>query len=381
MKIGIMLRCVDEKGGIGVYTRNIVRQLLEKDTENEYRLFYSNKANLGRYEGHKNAKEIFVYAPNKAIWDQIAIPYIAMKEKIDLIFHPKFTLPLLTRARTVMVLHGADWLLPDYAKLCYNTLDVMYIKLFMPLYMKKASRVISVSNFSTEGLVSAYPWAKDKIQTIYFAPHEMFGPVSDTSILKNIRLKYHLPEKFILTVIKYYPGTMGNRKNFHGMIQAYKLCKERGIRHKFVVVGKDVHLFADEYNVKGLGLAEDVIFPGYVEQSDLPALYSLADLYLYPTLIEAFPIPITEALACGCPVVTSHDTGNRELAGDAAVLVNPMDPRDIADGVCRLLADEQLRGRLRARGLERAKSFSWEKCTRETLAVLESYATRTANVA
>ena len=371
MKIGIMLRCVDEKGGIGVYTRNIVRELLEKDTENEYCLFYNKKANLGRYAGHKNAKEMFVYAPNKALWDQLAIPYMVRKERIDVIFHPKFTLPLFTNARTVMVLHGADWFLPEYETV-YNELDVMYIKRFMPLYLKKASRAISVSNYCTEGFVSAFPWAKDKIQTIYFGPHKMFRPISDQSILTNVRLKYHLPEKFILTVIRYDPGTKNTRKNFGGMIQAYKACQEQGIRHKFVVVGKDCHLYADEYNVRGMGLAEDVIFPGYVEQSDLPALYSLADLYLYPTLIEAFPVPITEALACGCPIVTSRDTGLKELAGDAAVLVNPSDSREIADGVCRLLADEELRRNLRTRGFERAKRFSWDKCGRETLAVLNS---------
>ena len=371
MKIGIMLRCVDEKGGIGVYTRNIVRELLEKDTENEYCLFYSKKANLGRYAGHKNAKEMFVYAPNKALWDQLVIPYMVRKERIDVIFHPKFTLPLFTKARTVMVLHGADWFLPEYETV-YNELDVMYIKRFMPLYLKKASRAISVSNYCTEGFVSAFPWAKDKIQTIYFGPHKMFRPILDQSILTNVRLKYHLPEKFILTVIRYDPGTKNTRKNFGGMIQAYKVCQERGIRHKFVVVGKDCHLYADEYNVRGMGLAEDVIFPGYVEQSDLPALYSLADLYLYPTLIEAFPVPITEALACGCPIVTSRDTGLKELAGDAAVLVNPSDSREIADGVCRLLADEELRRNLRTRGFERAKRFSWDKCGRETLAVLNS---------
>jgi len=371
MKIGIMLRCVDEKGGIGVYTRNIVRELLEKDAENEYRLYYSNKANLGRYEGHKNAKERYVYAPNKAIWDQVAIPYVTKKENIDIIFHPKFTLPLITRARTVMVLHGADWFLPKYEK-AYNELDVMYIKRFMPRYLKKASRAISVSNYCTEGFVGAFPWAKDKIQTIYFGPHKMFQPIVDPSVLAHVRLKYHLPEKFILTVIRYDPGTKNTRKNFGGMIQAYKLGRERGIRHKFVVVGKDCNLYADEYNVGDMGLAEDVIFPGYVEQSDLPALYSLADLYLYPTLIEAFPVPITEALACGCPIVTSHDTGLKEVAGDAAVLVNPTDPRAIADGLCRLLEDEQLRRSLRTRGFERAKRFSWDKCGRETLALLNS---------
>src|SRR6266849_1944190 len=352
MRIGVMLRCIDEKGGIGVYARNIVHELLKKDTENEYRLFYSDKANLGRYESQKNAKEICVHAPNKAIWDQIVIPYVAEKEKIDVIFHPKFTVPLLTRARTVMVLHGADWFLPKYEK-AYNELDVRYIKTFMPLYLRKASRAISVSNYCTEGFVGAFPWAKDKIKTVYFGPHKMFRPIADQSVLASARLKYRLPERFILTVIRYDAGTKNTRKNFGGMIDAYKLCKERhGIPQKFVVVGRDCHRYGEEYDLRGLGLADEVLFPGYIEQSDLPALYNLAELYLYPTLIEAFPVPITEALSCGCPIVTSRDTGLREIAGDAAVFVDPANPEEIAGAMSKVLADEELRKALRNRGIQ-----------------------------
>ena len=367
-----MLRCVDEKGGIGVYARNIVQELLKKDTENEYRLFYSDKANLGRFEGYKNAKELHLPAPNKAIWDQIVIPRIAKKENIDVIFHPKFTVPLITRARTVMVLHGADWFLPKYEGV-YNELDVRYIKTFMPLYLRKASRAISVSNYCTEGFVQAFPWVKDKIKTVYFGPHKLFRPIEDQSILARARVKYRLPERFILTVIRYDPGTKNTRKNFGGMIAAYKLCKDRyGIPQKFVVVGRDCERYAEEYNLQEMGLADDVLFPGYIEQSDLPSLYNLAELYLYPTLIEAFPVPITEALSCGCPIVTSRDTGLREIAGDAAVFADPTNPRDIAEAMSNVLQDEGLQRTLASKGLLRAKSFSWEKCGRETLEILAS---------
>jgi glycosyltransferase involved in cell wall biosynthesis len=280
--------------------------------------------------------------------------------------------PLITRARTVMVLHGADWFLPKYEQV-YNSLDVRYIKTFMPLYLRKASRAISVSNYCTEGFVGAFPWAKDKIQTVYFGPHKMFQPITDQSALTRARLKYRLPERFILTVIRYDPGTKNTRKNFGGMIEAYRLCKQRfGVPQKFVVVGRDCHQYGEEYNLREMGLAEEVLFPGYVEQSDLPALYNLADLYLYPTLIEAFPVPITEALACGRPIVTSQDTGLREIAGDAAVLVDPTDPREIADAVCNVLTNEELRKTLQNKAIQRSKSFSWEKCAGETLEAIES---------
>jgi hypothetical protein len=114
MRIGIMLRSIDEKGGIGVYTRYITQELLEIDHQNEYVLFYRNKGNLGRFEKYKQATERVISAPNKAIWDQLMIPYACWNEKIDVLFHPKFTVPLLANCRTVMVLHGAGWFLAEH---------------------------------------------------------------------------------------------------------------------------------------------------------------------------------------------------------------------------------------------------------------------------
>lgn len=379
MKIGIMLRCVDEKGGIGVYTRNVVQELLKSDKQNEYRLFYSNKANLGRYAGYQNAKEIYIYSPHKSLWDQMAIPYyMAKKEHIDLLFHPKFTVPLLTKTPAVMVVHGADWFIPGFDQI-YTKSDVMYIKRVMPLYLKKAAGVISVSNYSTEGFLKAFPWFKEKFRTIYFGPNRTFNRVTDRAVLDKVRLKYKLPDKFILTVTRYDPGTKNTRKNFGGMIEAYKRCiSQAGFKHKFVVAGKDCSRFSEEYNLRSGRLENNVVFPGYIDQSDLPALYTLADLYLYPSFVEAFPIPITEALACGCPIVTSKDTGCREIADDAALLVDPADPGDIADAMCKVLQDEKLRQKLSAKGIERSKMFSWDKCAKETIAFFE---TVRANVA
>ncbi|MCH7515841.1 MAG: glycosyltransferase [Bacteroidetes bacterium] len=103
------------------------------------------------------------------------------------------------------------------------------------------------------------------------------------------------------------------------------------------MVGKDCHLYGEEYSIKSMELENDVVFPGLVDQEDLPAFYNLADLYLYPTIIEAFPIPTTEAMVCGCPIVTSHDTGLQELTGDAAVHVDPKDPVQIADAIDQVL--------------------------------------------
>jgi glycosyltransferase involved in cell wall biosynthesis len=113
------------------------------------------------------------------------------------------------------------------------------------------------------------------------------------------------------------------------------------------------------------------VFPGYLDQADLPAIYTASELLLYPSNLEAFPIPITEAMRCGVPIVTSRINGLAEIAGDAAILVDPGNPADIADGICRVLTEPGLRELLSARGLERARLFSWESCARRTLEILE----------
>jgi len=372
MRIGVMLRSIDETGGIGIYARNIVKELLEIDRRNEYVLFYQTEKHVDRFADFSNVKTVVLKASNKLVWDQIAIPRAAAREKIDLIFNPKFTVPLCTRAKTVMVVHGADWFIPPYHKV-YDRADVQYIKTVMPLYFRRADFVISVSDYSTGGFVRRFPQHQDKIRTVYFGPNEIFRRIESQPELESIRQKYALPERFILTVIRYDTPRMNKRKNLRKMLEAYKLCKERtGLTHKFVVVGKNCDQYAQDYDVAGMGLADDVIFPGLVMQADLPAFYTLADLYLYPTVIEAFPIPITEAMACGCAIVTSHDTGLDELAGSAALKVDPQSATEIAAAIGRVLEDDSLRINLGEQGLERSKIFSWKKCGRETLESIES---------
>jgi glycosyltransferase involved in cell wall biosynthesis len=148
------------------------------------------------------------------------------------------------------------------------------------------------------------------------------------------------------------------------------------VPHKLVVGGLGCERFRVDYDLPSDGWGGDVIFPGYLDQADMPAVYRLSELFLYPSNQEAFPIPLTEAMACGVPIVTSRVNGLQEIAGDAALLVDPRDPDDIAAGVRRILADPELRARLAAAGLQRSQQFSWEACGRRTLEILESVGRR-----
>lgn len=371
MRIGIMLRSIDEKGGVGVYTRNIVKELLELDRKNEYVLFYANPANLGTFAHHKNVTERWVKGSNKAIWDQFAIPRACREEKIDVLFHPKFTVPLFAPCKAVMVVHGADWLIPEQAQF-YTWWDVQYMRMMLPLYFKKSAVVISVSQETTDNFNRILKLPDGKVQTIYFAPARNFKRITDSTILESVKAKYNLPDKFILTLTK---RKGGGRKNLGQVFKAYaRYHGQTEDPHKLVIGGKDCHLFRAEYGVPTDGYGKDILFPDWIDQTDMPAVFSLASLYLYPSNLEAFPIPLTEAMACGTPILTSNVNGLKEIAGDAAILMDPNDTESIADGIAQILSDPNVQETLSRKGLERSRLFTWDLCAQKTLEVLERVA-------
>jgi len=369
MRLGIMLRSLNEKGGIGVYTRYLTQELLDLDRHNHYVLFYQNKSHLGRFGRYRNLTERVIPVANKAVWDQIAIPYVCWKEKVDVVLHPKFTVPLLAPCKTAMVLHGAGWFMPEFSKF-WNCWDLKYLRMMMPIYCKRATAVIAVSQITTDIFNSLFHLPPGKIRTVHFGPGKHFRRVEDTSTLRDVKVRYDLPERFIFTLAKYGDG---GRKNLEGILKAYQNVYGK-IPHRLVVGGKDCHRFREDYGIPEDGYGKDILFAGWIEQEDLPVFYSLADLFLYPSNVEAFPIPITEAMACGTPIITSDANGLKEIVGEAALLVNPRDAQNIAQAMEQVLSNPVLQHSLSAKALERAKLFRWEQCAKETLAILKGLA-------
>lgn len=365
MRIGIMLRSLDEKGGVGVYTRYITEELLARDGDDEFVLFYQTEQNLGRFADHPRVTERLVPGGNKMIWDQWSIPRACRRERVDVLFHPKFTVPFFAPCPSVMVVHGPDWFIPEWARF-YKKLDVAYVRAVMPIYFRRAAAVLSVSQITTDEFNRVLGLPEGKVVTTYLAPGRHFARVEDPQRLRTVRERYDLPDRFILTLTKVDGG---ERKNIDGILRSYELL-HGSIPHKLVVVGKHCERFRGMYGVPTEGWGADVVFPDYIAQEDLPAVYSQADVYLYPSRLEAFPIPLSEAMACGVPIVTSRVNGLAEIAGGAGVLVDPEDPDDIARAVRELLSDpERLAERAEA-GLRRSRDFSWDLCADRTLEVL-----------
>jgi len=366
MRIGIMLRALDEKGGVGVYTRNILDELLALDTEHEWVLLYRTPEHMGRGEGSPRVREVLVPGRYKPVWDQVTMPRAARREGLDVLFHPKFTVPLFSPCPTVMTVHGADWFIPEHARF-YGRIDVAYIRAVMPQYFRRAAAVCSVSEITTENFNRILGLEPGKVVTTYLAPARHFDRVEDPEELSRVRARYGLPDRFILSLSKVGGG---ERKNARGVFEGYRRLHGEVPQH-LVVGGKGCEAFRGIYDIPESGWGADVHFPGWIDQADLPAVYSLADLYLYPSNLEAFPIPISEAMKCGVPIVTSRANGLEEIAGEAALLVDQENPEAIADAARRLLLDPDMHRRMSEAALERSKRYSWDRCARRTLAVLE----------
>ena len=367
MRIGIMLRHYQQHGGgVKVYTSNLLKQLLYGTPKHQYILMYKHPSLLGTYAAYPNVEEVCFSLPSKLLWDQVAVPWLIKQYQVDLIFNPKFTVPILTNAKKVFVIHGSEWFaIPE----TFEKWDVRYAQAATPIYCRCADAFIAVSKVVKQDIVNYTGVAADKITPVYNGfDREKFHLIQDSDYLESIRQKYRLPDKFILWTGQIYPP-----KNIPRLLQAFARVKDR-VPHDLVLAGKHTYETVSEEMelIEELGIQDRVHLPGWMSHEDLPALYNLADLFTLPSLYEGFGIPLIEAMACGCPVLTSNTASPPEVIDSAGFLVNPLSVDEIAQGIETVLCDSTRRQAMIDKGLERARDFSWERCAQETLQVLES---------
>jgi len=297
----------------------------------------------------------------------------------DLIHYPYFdlffrTLPLVKKRKTVVTIHDTTPLVfPEHyppgikGKLKFGA---------QKLALRTVSGVITDSKNSKKDTTRYLDYPKEKIFVVYLAAADIFKPITNHRSLVTVKQKYHLPNQFVL-----YVGDVNYNKNILGLVKA---CKS--IKLPLVIVGKQaVQKKFDRKNIENQPLVQliklygkdkDVIRVGFVPDKDLVALYNLATVYCQPSFYEGFGLPILEAMACGTPVVTSKKASLPEIAGKAAVFIDPYDINDISNGIIVAIDDEDLREDLIARGLKQAKKFSWEKVANETYKVYQEIITK-----
>jgi glycosyltransferase involved in cell wall biosynthesis len=384
LRIGLMLRAVDDVDGQGIYIRKLCEALFEADRHNRYIAFYSRADQAGRYTGRPNVREVVVPGTAKLLWDQVLVPLAARRENLDVLFHHKFSIPLVAPCPTVVQQRGTEyWSHPEFFVGWSGRIDQVYNRVMIPLCCRRAARVLTNSDTLGEELVRHAGVPRSKLRTVYAAADESFQPITDPAVLSGVRERYRLPaEPFLLMVVKGHQilgqvsGTaLTPRKNVALALEAYGRLRRRAAEAGRV---------APPLVILGVGIAErltpeviaehaepfSVHTPGFVEFTDMPALYSLARALVFPSRYESFGIPIVEAMACGCPVVTATTSACPEVAGDAALLVDPDDADGLAAAMERVSLDDGIAADLRGRGLRRAAEFSW---TRSALTLLSEF--------
>lgn len=349
-----------EFSGVESYTVNVMEQILATERNNIYRLFYNGFSQKKfQYFHFINTEYVQTRIPNKIMNVLLKLFNWPKLEKLagdcDALFMPNWNM-LATSSLTKVILTVHDLsplLLPE----CYNwKARVWHWLINIPKLVNRANRIIAVSEFTKLSLVESLKVNPDKILVAPLGvDHETYRADLNVDRLRDVRNRYGLPGDFVL-----YLGTIEPRKNISRLIEAFELLDEP---ISLVLAGKLGWKYGSILNqIERSPKRRFIKLIGYVPEEDKPYFLKLARVFAWPSLYEGFGLPVLEAMSVGTPVVTSNVSSLPEVAGEAAVLVNPYQVREIADGIGKLNNDENIRSYYIGKGLERSQKFSWEKC-------------------
>lgn len=299
------------------------------------------------------------------LWEQTMLKRLARRARVDVLFNPANVAPLGAGVPQVVTIHDLAFLIyPQF----FSRSFALYYRNVIPRIAREAAAVIAVSESTRDDLIELLGVDPEKITVIRSAASRDFARPVSRKQLEEVRSRYRLPRKFFLSVSSLEP-----RKNLKRLVEAYRvLPRELVEEHSLVLVGAGNRVFADPDIVASLqrGGSGKVFAPGYIPAGDLPAVYRLAEALVFPSLYEGFGLPVLEAMAAATPVITSNRSSLPEVAGNAAVLIDPESIEELAAAMELLATDSGMRNLLIERGKKRAAGFSWTRTAEETLAVL-----------
>ena len=364
MIIGIEAQRIFRKNkhGMDYVVLQEIKELQQIDTENEYYVFVKPGEDHC-VESTKNVHIIELNCPSYPLWEQWALPRAAKKYGVEILHCTSNTAPIWCNIPLVLTLHDIIFLEPRDKQnhSLYQNMGWLYRRLDVPRILNKCRRIITVSNFEMENIISKLGIPRERMAMIYNGYNNWFKPIEDTS---HVTKKYIVDEGYF-----FFLGNTDPKKNTERTLVAYsKYLQQSDVKRKLLMADLDAEYLNSIILRNHIeNIKEHILMPGYIVNSDLPYIYNGAFAFLYTSLRESFGIPLLEAMACGTPVITSNTSSMPEIAGHDAILVNPESSDEIAEMMLQLESDEDLYRKQKALGLERAKLFSWRRTAEQLL--------------
>ncbi len=366
IRAGILLRHLQDPGGITVYTERVARHLGLREPDLECHFLYQTEAGAEKLAGIPGVHRV-LHARSRLGWDQIAIPRYARRHGLDVLFHGKFAVPFAARIPTAIFLPGPEQLMVPHL---FRRTDRLLSRLSLPLHVRRARAVVMLSEAARRDLIVATGVEADRVRVIPPGVDSDLRRATPEQVA-DLRARLDLPGRFVL-----FLGGVTPLKNLRRLLQAFELLSDEPDL-SLVLAGFARWRYAKELAPLREGnLARRVRAVGFIADRDRAALYSAATCLALPSLYEGFGMPIIEAMACGCPVLTSDRSGCAEAAGGAAVLTDPTRPEAIAAGLRRIVRDEALHRDLAQRGRAQAARYRWEVAGQAIATLLRELASR-----
>lgn len=408
------------KSGTEWYSYYLIRALAKIDSENQY-LLYSDKPLIGGllnltddinttddshvrmdkhgfqklYSPHDNFNAKILKWPFNNFWTQGRLSLEMIFNAPDILFIQAHTLPFIHPEKSIITIHDIGFeredclyskeqigpqninlrkfidfivLLFTRGKYGANTKD--YLRWSTRFALKNAAKVITISDFSKNEIISVYGVSETHICSIHNGYNsQLYKKIDDQEKINKVLDKYGIERPYI-----FYVGRLEKKKNTPALIEAFALMRKenKNIRHKLILAGDASFGYDDvKYAIKEFEVDDEVLMTGWVDEEDLPYIYAGAEAFIFPSLYEGFGIPLAQAMSMGTPIAASRAASIPEVVGEAALLFDPASINEMADSMKKIILDEDLRKKLKELGSERAKNFNWEKCAEETLAEIK----------